>query len=224
MKINKSNPFYRFIRFALLVFAKIYFRVSYRNRDFIPGEGGVLIAASHRSFLDPPLVGITCERTLHFMARSDLFTVPFIGKILPKINTFPVKRGQFDKACFMYTLKLLAAGECVVIFPEGTRSPDGYLHAPFPGIGLLVHKAKVPVIPCYVEGSYEAFPRQVKYPKPAKVNLIYGQPLSFAHYYELPGCREIYEKIANEIIVEIDKLIPPGSPQKSIDEILPKAE
>ncbi len=203
---KKTNYFYLFIRNFLLVLGKIYFRVSSVNRNFIPDKGPILIAASHRSFLDPPMVGITCKRPVHYMARHDLFEVPVIGKAISNLNAFPVKRGAVDRGALEKTWKLLEEGEVVLIFPEGTRSKDGELQKPFAGVGMLIHKAKIPVVPCYLEGTYEHFSSKMKYPKPGKVRVIYGEPLDFSDYYSQPGTRDVYEKITEKIMEKIAQL------------------
>jgi len=203
---KKTNYFYVFIRNSILLISKVYFRVSHLHREYVPDKGAVLIAASHRSFLDPPMVGITCKRPVHYMARHDLFKVPIIGPAIKNLNAYPVKRGTVDRGALEKTWSLLEEGEAVLIFPEGTRSKDGELQKPFAGIGMLVHKAKIPVVPCYLAGTYETFSRKMKFPYPGKVIVMYGKPLDFSNYYTQPGSREIYEKIAEEIMAAIAEI------------------
>ena len=209
---NKELPnthwFYVFIRFLVWLIGKIYFRLSSSGQEFIPKEGAVILATSHRSFVDPPMVAGMCKRQIYFMARHDLFNIPILGPIIRRLHAYPVHRGEFDRHALKLTFDILKESKVVMIFPEGTRTKDGKLQPAFAGVGLIVHKAKVPVIPCYLEGSYETFPRQVKFPKPGKITVRYGPVINFSKYYSQSGSKEIYQSIATEIMADIAKLIP----------------
>ena len=209
---NKELPntrwFYAFIRFLVWLIGKIYFRLSSSGQEYIPKEGAVILATSHRSFVDPPMVAGMCPRQIYFMARHDLFEISVFGEMIRRLHAYPVHRGEFDRHAIKLTFDILKDGQVVMIFPEGTRTPDGKLQPAFAGVGLIVHKAKVPVVPCYLEGSYESFPRHVKFPPPGKITVRYGPVIDFSHYYSQPGSKEIYQTIATEIMTHISQLIP----------------
>ncbi len=207
-ELPNTNMFYAFIRFLVWLIGKIYFRLSSSGQEYIPKQGAVILATSHRSFVDPPMVAGMCPRQIYFMARHDLFTIPIFGGLIRRLHAYPVHRGEFDRHAIKLTFDVLKEGQVVMIFPEGTRTKDGLLQPAFPGVGFIVHKAKVPVIPCYLEGSYETFPSHIKFPKPGKIIVRYGPVIEFSHYYAQPGNKEIYQSIASEIMFNISKLIP----------------
>ena len=145
------------------------------------------------------------------MARHDLFDVRILGPAIRRLHAYPVHKGEFDRNAIKLTLDILKNDKVVLIFPEGTRTQDGKLQPAFPGVGFIVHKAKVPVVPCYLEGSYESFPRHVKFPPPGRIKVRYGPVIDFSKFYSQPGDKEIYQKIANEIMEHITVLVPPKS-------------
>ncbi len=205
----EKNWFYVFVSAILVFFGKIYFRLEVKGLENIPATGAVIVAPAHRSNLDPPAVGIMSSRQLHFMAKHTLFSVPILGAAIRKLNAFPVKRGAFDRTAMEYSFELLRQGRPLLIFPEGTRSRDGLLQKPLAGVGMMVAKAKVPVVPCYIHGSYEAYPRKMKFPLPHKVTVIFGEKIDYSVLLKDETInKETYERIANEIMEHIRKLIP----------------
>jgi 1-acyl-sn-glycerol-3-phosphate acyltransferase len=204
----KFGLIYFIVQSIVFIIGKLYFRLSARGREYIPKKGSAIVAISHRSFLDPPLVGGIVWRQMHFMARHDLFDVPFLGRLIANLKTFPVKRGAFDRSALKLTLDFLKLGEAVAIFPEGTRSPDGELQPPFAGVGMIVHHAQVPVIPAYAAGTYECYPRKAKYPHPGKVTIYFGPAVDLKALLEQPASKEVYQQIAEKIMQDIAKLIP----------------
>lgn len=159
------------------VFVRVFFRLRAHNVANVPKRGGVLILSNHQSFLDPMLVGCLAHRPFHFMARHTLFRNRVVRGILLWVNAFPVKRGGADRAAIREAIERLAAGKVVVMFPEGTRSPDGELQPIKGGFRLLVRKAHVPVLPVVIDGAFKAWPRSQKLPRPSPVSVIYGQSI-----------------------------------------------
>lgn len=171
------------------------------------------MASNHASFLDPPLVGSSLKRDLHYLARASLFRVPLLGAILRAVNAVPVDR-EGGAAGLKAILERLLAGNAIILFPEGTRSFDGRMQAPRSGIGLTVIKSNVPVIPVRLFGTYEAFGRHLRFPRPRHVAVKFGQPLSFDRLRaEAKTCsktrlKEIYQEVAREIMSAIAALEP----------------
>ncbi len=196
---------FRFARFLCWVFAKLYLRYESLEHDNIPKTGGVIIAANHVSFLDPPLCGIGIKRPTHYFARNTLMKNAFLKWFYKELNCIPVNRDQLDMKTFRRVVKELKAGAIVILFPEGTRSPDGELQKGEPGTGMIVQHAKVPVVPCYIDGAAEAMPRGSKYPLPKKVRIIFGQPMDFSEMI-VKDKREAYKSISNQIMDEIAEL------------------
>ena len=142
------------------------------------------------------------------MARHDLFEIPFFGSLIRGLHAYPVHRGDFDRHAIKLTFDILKENQVVLIFPEGTRTKDGLLQPAFPGVGFIIHKAKVPVVPCYVQGSFENFPRYIRFPCPGKITVHFGPVIDFDNYYSQPGDKSIYQKIADEIMQHISLLLP----------------
>jgi len=119
------------------------------------------------------------------------------------VNTFPVRRGEGDVSAIKTALKLLKTGRPLVIFPEGTRTEDRQLQRGKPGIGLIVAKAGVPVVPAYIEGSFDAMPRGTKRIRRSPVKVYIGKPIYFKHDITGKLGREAYQKISDRIMAEI---------------------
>lgn len=176
------------------IFSPLY-RIQVIGKENFPKEGGVLLCSNHISNIDPPVVGITCPRTVHFMAKEELFHVPVLKNILPNVNAFPVKRGMSDREAFRTALKHLRNGNVVGLFPEGTRSKNGELGKGLAGAGFFALKGNAHVIPCAIIGPYKPFRR---------LKVVYGKPLDVTPYREQKASAE---EVTAVIMDEIRKLI-----------------
>jgi 1-acyl-sn-glycerol-3-phosphate acyltransferase len=147
----------------------------------VPLEGGVLLASNHQSYLDPVLVALPVMRPVSFMARSELFENPIFGRLIRRLYAFPVHLGQGDLRAIREMIDRLAQGHAVVMFPEGTRTETGDVKPLESGIGLMVRRAGVPVVPVAIHGSFEAWPRSRKLPQSHPVRVMYGAPMKLDH-------------------------------------------
>src|SRR5215211_1573136 len=154
----------------------IYFRVRRLGREHVP-DGGVILASNHRSFLDPFVIGICIRRPIYFVAKRELFRNPLVGWFLNCMGAFPVRRGQSDEESVKTARQLLADGQAVVVFPEGTRIVNGSLGRPKRGVGRLALQSGAPVVPVAVTGSEHA--RDGWRIKPVRVHVRCGAPLTF---------------------------------------------
>jgi 1-acyl-sn-glycerol-3-phosphate acyltransferase len=208
------NPSY-FVGWSLfrLVYAT-YFRWRVCNPERVPRTGSVILASNHASFIDPPLVGSGLPRDINYLARESLFRYPGIGWLLRSWQAVPVDRDGGGARGLKAILDRLLAGGAIILFPEGTRTRDGKLQAARSGIGLIVIKSNAPVIPVRVFGTYEAYGRTVKFPRPFPVVVKYGQPMNFAALRaEAKTCskdrlKQIYQEVANELMRAIAQLQP----------------
>jgi glycerol-3-phosphate dehydrogenase (NAD(P)+) len=164
------------MRVVLKLAILAYFRVRRLGREHIP-SGGVILAANHRSFLDPFVIGCCLPRPIYFVAKRELFKNPILGWILNCMGAFPVKRGESDEESVATALALLERGQAVVIFPEGTRIRSGSLAEPKRGVGRLALESGAPVVPIAITGSEHA--RDGWKIKPARVHIRCGPPLTY---------------------------------------------
>ena len=191
-----------------------YFRWRVLHPERVPLEGAVLLASNHASFLDPPLVGCGLQRQCTFLARDSLFRFRFTRWLLTHWQAVPIDRNGGGPAGIRRILGALSLGRAVILFPEGTRTRDGQLQRVRSGVGLIVAKTDAPVVPVRVWGTFEAYGRAVKFPKPKRVTVKYGEPLHFRELRaEAKECskdrlKEIYQQIADEIMAAIAKLEP----------------
>lgn len=177
------------------------FRCEVSGVENIPRQGGVIIAANHLSNWDPPIAAAFIPRHVHFMAKQELFDVPLFGAIIRKLHAFPVRRGAADRTAIKSAIKLLTEGQCLGLFPEGTRSKNGELRKPEAGLALIATKAQVPVVPTAVIGTNRIFSNGSFFPK---VKIIYGKPL---HIDDGALDKAVLQSFSEQVMLNIDKLI-----------------
>jgi len=168
-------PVYRLVCKLLNWGLRILFRMELRGLENIPRSGACILAANHASFLDPPAVATGIRfRMVHYMARDTLFHNWFLGWLLPRVGVIPINRNKGDLAALRTGIRVLQEGHILGVFPEGTRTLDGQLQPPKGGIGFLIVKSKSPVVPCYVAGSYDAWPKGRSLFRCHKLRVFYG--------------------------------------------------
>ena len=208
------NPSY-FIGWSLfrLIYAT-YFRWRVYNPENVPLNGPVILASNHASFIDPPLVGSGLHRTVNYLARESLFRFPIVGAILRSWHAVPVDRDGGGASGLRAILDRLLQGGAILLFPEGTRSKDGNLQPARSGIGLTVIKSNAPVVPVRVFGTFQAYNRTHKFPRPHRIAVKYGRPIDFStlraegKVCSKPRLKEIYQEVADRIMTEIAALQP----------------
>lgn len=172
------NPvLYRVVRAVLVPFFLLYFRLDRLGREHVPGSGPVLLAANHRSFLDPFVIGALTKRPVYYIAKRELFERRWQAWLLNGLGAFPVDRGAGDEHAMNTARAILERGDCVVIFPEGTRVRPGPLGRPHRGVGRLALQTGARVVPIAVMGTEDV--RRGWRIRPRKVTLRCGPPLGF---------------------------------------------
>lgn len=151
------------------------FRYRRRQRERMPLTGPVLIVANHGSYLDPLLVGAISNRPLRYLARSTLFRGAF-GELIRRMGAVPVERDGVGVGGSRTILAALAHGDPVLVFPEGTRSPDGRLGRLRPGVVRIAQRSGAPLLPVWIEGSARAWPKGARVPRPRAVTVRVGEP------------------------------------------------
>ncbi|MDD5200931.1 MAG: lysophospholipid acyltransferase family protein [Terrimicrobiaceae bacterium] len=197
---------YWFFATLARILARLFFRFHIIHRERLPETGGFILAANHQSYFDPPLVGICSRRAVHYLARKSLMDWPFFGPMFPKMNVIPVDRGGNDMSALKTVIRKIRSGEGVVLFPEGTRSPDGQLQPAQAGVGLVIAKTLAPVVPVRIFGSYEAFPRGSKGVKLHPISVVIGEPLTFTSEDVANADRETYRRLGQRVMDAIGTL------------------
>jgi 1-acyl-sn-glycerol-3-phosphate acyltransferase len=146
----------------------------------VPAHGGVLIVANHQGNLDPVVLGVRMLRPLSYFAKSELFEVNTLSDwLLRSLGGIPVHLGSGDVRAVKETIRRLEEGHVLNIYPEGARSEDGEIGAMERGVALVIRRAKVPVVPAVIVGSFEAWPKHRRFPRPWPVRVRYGPPMHF---------------------------------------------
>jgi 1-acyl-sn-glycerol-3-phosphate acyltransferase len=205
---------YAILKPIAVLLMRLLFRLERVNPGLVPASGPVLIVSNHVSALDPPLVGGSSPRPLFFMAKEELFRIPLFGRLIRSLNARPVRRDGSDMRALKAALALLQEGRAILVFPEGTRGKEGQpLREGKPGVGMLAVLSGAPVVPVYVSGSGYALPRGRALPRPAKVRVTFGPPLTFKAEGKTEGKRagdegrkEAYREAAQEMMRAIAQL------------------
>ena len=209
------------------IIARLFFSLRVVHPERMIEEGPLIVASNHQSFVDPPLVGICSKRDLYYLARKTLLNIPLLGKLLPHINVIPVDRDGNDMSALKTIIRLIRSGKGVVLFPEGTRSPDGYLQRGKQGIGLIIAKSKAPVQPVRVFGAFEAFPKGSGKISATPLTVVIGEPLRFTpEELDPASCggdeRALYQKLSDRVMEAIAELqLPESLPLPAAGEKLP---
>lgn len=200
------RPLYRWGHRLTTLFCKSMGHLEARGVQYIPREGGVLLVSNHVSLLDPVIVGSAVNREVHYMARSNVFKVPGLGKLISAYNAYPVNRGAPDLGALRRTISLLKAGNVVLIFPEGTRSVDGTLGKAHDGVCFIVHRAGVPTLPIFHSGAERMLRRGSKSLRRTKLTVTVGEPIEFTGLDKFDVKRELYQHMGIEIMQAIAEL------------------
>lgn len=193
---------------------KTFFRGRHYNPERVPATGPVILASNHASYIDPPYVGSALSRETHYLARENLFRNPLMAAYLRKLNVVPVDRDGGGGPGLKAILERLKAGNCILLFPEGTRTPDGTIRPAKAGIGLVIIKSECAVVPVRLFGTFEAYGRHRKFPLPLPTSAKYGFPMEFKEQRaEAATCskarlKEIYQEVSDRVMAEIRNLRP----------------
>ncbi|MBN1294653.1 MAG: 1-acyl-sn-glycerol-3-phosphate acyltransferase [Candidatus Latescibacteria bacterium] len=190
---------YRISRNIYYYSLKIVFRLNFTGLENIPLKGGAIIAPNHASYADPPCVGSCIPREVTFFAKKELFSIPVIKTLITCYNSIPVDRGGYSRGILKEIIHRLKNGWLVLIFPEGTRSKDGNFREPKSGAGMAAVMADVPVIPCWVEGSFRAKPFL------SKITVHFLPPFKPSEI-EAKTRKEHYLLVSKRIMCDINKL------------------
>lgn len=190
--------------YIALLCSKIFFPITSHGLENLPRQGGYILASNHISMLDPVIVRLSTKHKLNFLAKDSLFKNKIFGAFIARLGSIPIRRDSADVGALKEAIRRLKEGKPLLIFPEGTRKVTEKEN--HPGIGLIVAKSGVPVIPAYVSGSDHVLALGQKMPRRRQVSVFYGKPILF-------NSADSYQEMTNQIISEIYALGPrPVSP------------
>ncbi|MEY3802551.1 MAG: hypothetical protein RLZZ51_833 [Actinomycetota bacterium] len=172
-----SKLFYGLIRCILVGLCRSYFRLRISGKENIPKTGAFILAPIHRSNVDTPIVSATTSRRMRFMGKDSLWKIRPIGVVLSALGGFPVTRGTADLEALKRCLAVLALGEPIVMFPEGTRQFGETIQPLFDGAAYLAIKAGVPIVPVGIGGTQDVMQKGSKMIYPKKCTMIIGRPI-----------------------------------------------
>ncbi len=171
------RPYYRFCRFLCQWGMTLLLKARVFGVHNLPEKGGVLLVCNHQSFLDPVLATMALHREGNYMARDSLFRNRFFRLLIESLNAFPVRRNTADLGAIKEAMRRIKQGRVVVVYPEGTRTPDGRIGPMLPGLGAIARKAEAAIVPTLIDGVFQAWPRGRMLPGPGDVIIEYGRPV-----------------------------------------------
>jgi 1-acyl-sn-glycerol-3-phosphate acyltransferase len=197
------------IYFICRAIMRLFFRVmgdwKVEGGENVPARGALILAPNHLSFLDPPLIGCALDRTAWFMAKAELFRIRPLGWFFSALRAYPVQRGVGDRAALKRTLAMLARGDAVTLFPEGTRSQSGDLGEAEVGIGMIALRSGAPIVPVAILGTDGVLPRGARWFRKGRIRVRFGKPLQISAPDGRAG-REEYAAVARRVMEEIRAL------------------
>lgn len=206
----KMRPFYGFFHYLSALIHAMWFRGEVVGTENFPTAGPFLIASNHASHLDPPMVGSQISKQMRFFARKSLWDNRLLAWWLDQVETISVERDSGDIGAIKKVLQALKEDRAVVLFPEGTRSPDGHLQKAKAGVGLMACKTGVPVVPCRVYGSFAAYGKGAKIPRfGTPITIVFGAPIPARDYDDPSAGKARYETAAQRIMDRIAALPEP---------------
>lgn len=184
------------VRGAIYLWCKVYYRAEIVGLENIPKEGPLIFCGNHRNYLDPPLMVATAKRDMKFLAKEELYKNKFLAFLGWVFEGIPVKRDDKDVSAIKTSLKVLKNGQCIALFPEGTRNGLEKGEKVKDGVAFFAIRSGAKVVPCGIKGGTK---------ENRKVTIKYGKPLDYSQYKGTKD-KEVLDKISKEIMDNIISL------------------
>ena len=196
MKKILKNIIKSIVRGAIYIWCKVYYRAEIIGLENIPKEGPLIFCGNHRTYLDPPLMVATAKRDMKFLAKEELYNNKFLAFLGWVFEAIPVKRDEKDVSAIKTSLKFLKSGQCIALFPEGTRNGLEKGEKVKDGVAFFAVRSGAKVVPCGIKGGTK---------ENRKVTITYGMPLDYSKYKGTKD-KEKLEEITEEIMDKIIEL------------------
>lgn len=196
MKKFLKNTIKSIVRGAIYIWCKVYYRAEIIGLENIPKEGPLIFCGNHRTYLDPPLMVATAKRDMKFLAKEELYNNKFLAFLGWVFEAIPVKRDEKDVSAIKTSLKFLKSGQCIALFPEGTRNGLEKGEKVKDGVAFFAVRSGAKVVPCGIKGGTK---------ENRKVTITYGMPLDYSEYKRTKD-KEKLEEITEEIMDKIIEL------------------
>lgn len=196
MKKIFKNIIKSIVRGAIYIWCKVYYRAEIIGLENIPKEGPLIFCGNHRTYLDPPLMVATAKRDMKFLAKEELYNNKFLAFLGGVFEAIPVKRDEKDVTAIKASLKFLKSGQCIALFPEGTRNGLEKGEKVKDGVAFFAVRSGAKVVPCGIKGGTK---------ENRKVTITYGRPLDYSEYKGTKD-KEKLEEITEEIMDKIIEL------------------
>lgn len=200
-----NNSFFYFLKVLGINLFKILYNIQAENKNRIPLQGPLIVAANHFSYMDPVALQVVFPRRISFMMTEQFYEGRW--KWLFKLfHCICVRKKGTNIAALREGIEVLRKNNVLGIYPEGGVSKEGQFQEGNPGIGFLVKKSNAPVIPAFISGTYEALPKGAKIPRIFRIKVIFGKPMTFE---KIKGTtKEEIEEITRKIMEQIKRLSP----------------
>lgn len=204
----RRGPFIDFcqgvVRWCFRIPFLLFWRVRIHRLEKYPTDGPLILLANHQSNLDPMIVGAVSPKPINYLSKQSLFKFPPLGWFLLWNDCIPIQRDSNAIGGIKETLKRLKKMETVLIFPEGSRSPNGKLLPMKAGFSTLARRTKSPLLPVALDGAWQIYPRQAKFPRLGNIQVVFGDPIPYEQYQTLSDdelSALVQEKIAEIFVV-----------------------
>lgn len=206
LDLGQKSLSVRALRWFCWQLSRLFFRIEIIGSANIPPEGPLLIAPNHQTYLDPIFIGLAITRRVRWMAWHKLFQVPLLARLIRWCGAFPVDIDRPDRQAFRLALDLLEAGEALVVFPEGGRSPDGKVGPFKAGVARLALSSGAEIVPVTISGGDRVWPPGRRLPRPGKIRVTIHPPLPGRKpHARAPDWRAQAAALAEELRLTISK-------------------
>jgi 1-acyl-sn-glycerol-3-phosphate acyltransferase len=200
---------YWVVKGALTPVLRVCFRVKVEGRENIPRRGAIIVASNHRSFLDSIFLPLVLHRRVTFVAKAEYFDDPKTAWFFRGVGQIPIRRegGSASERALASATEVLRAGGLFGIYPEGTRTRDGYLHRGHTGVARLALRTGTPIVPVGMIGTDEVQPVDQRMPRLfRRVTVRFGEPLDPARYGDVDQEHLALRELTDEVMYEIAQL------------------